>query len=290
MLLDLGAMYGPYIADGQYWRLFTAMFLHVGMMHLAFNCIGLFIFGQQVERFFGHYRFITIYVLAGLAGSVSSFVLNSVAVAAGASGAIFGVLGALVAYFVVHRDMLGEFGRQSLTGLLILAGVNLFIGLSMPGVDNFAHVGGFAAGFALALPLAPRYEPVFDLWGARVGLRDTNSVLKRWWVVPVAAAVLILGTVLGAGGGAQSPIAHLRQAEQHLDSGRHAQALDEVGKAISMEPTFAQSYMVKARIFADLGDYRSALSELGLAMRLGLDERDQEEAVRLMLEMRSRVR
>ena len=143
VLINFGAMYGPYIADGEYWRLFTAMFLHVGLTHLAFNGFSLFIFGQQVEKFYGPYRFTTIYILAGLAGSVASFTFNNISVGAGASGAIFGILGALVAFFVMHREMLGDFGRQSLTGPLVLAGINLVTGFLMLGVANFPLTGWF---------------------------------------------------------------------------------------------------------------------------------------------------
>ena len=290
VLLKFGAMYGPFIADGEYWRLFTAMFLHVGWQHLLFNGFGLFLFGQQVEKFYGPYRFVTIYVLAGLAGSVASFTLNDTTVGAGASGAIFGILGALVAFFVIHRDMLGDFGRQSLTGLLVLAGINLVIGFSMPNVDNFAHMGGFAAGFALALPLAPKYQPEHDSWGRLERLRDTNSILKQWWVIPVAVVVLALGTILGTGTIGENPFTHLRQAEQYLDDGDYTSALEEVANAIQMEPRLGESYLMRARILVDLGDYSAAVTELGLAVRLGLDSGDQQRAVALMIELRSRIR
>lgn len=289
VLLRFGAMYGPYIADGDYWRLFTAMFLHVGLTHLAFNGFGLFIFGQQVEKFYGPYRFGVIYILAGLAGSVASFALNDTAVGAGASGAIFGILGALVAFFVIHRDKLGEFGRQSLTGFLILAAINLFIGFSIPNVDNFAHMGGFAAGFALALPLAPKYRPVYDNWGQLGGLQDTNSILKQWWVIPVALIVLALATMLGAGSIGENIFTHVRQAERYLDGGEHELALDEIAKAIQMEPRLAESYLVSAKIYADLGNYRTALTEAGLAFRLGLNDDGQAEAVALMREARALI-
>ena len=289
VLLRFGAMYGPYIADGDYWRLFTAMFLHVGLTHLAFNGFGLFIFGQQVEKFYGPYRFGVIYILAGLAGSVASFALNDTAVGAGASGAIFGILGALVAFFVIHRDKLGELGRQSLTGFLILAGINLFIGFSIPNVDNFAHMGGFAAGFALTLPLAPKYRPVYDNWGQLGGLQDTNSILKQWWVIPVALIVLALATMLGAGSIGENIFTHVRQAERYLDDGEHELALDEIAKAIQMEPRLAESYLVSAKIYADLGNYRTALTEAGLAFRLGLNDDGQAEAVALMREARALI-
>ena len=83
VLLDFGAMSAPLIADGEYWRLFTAMFLHAGAMHILFNGLTLFIFGRIVERAYGHVRFALVYLLAGLFGSVASFSLNSTGVGAG---------------------------------------------------------------------------------------------------------------------------------------------------------------------------------------------------------------
>jgi Tfp pilus assembly protein PilF len=131
---------------------------------------------------------------------------------------------------------------------------------------------------------------VHDIWGRLVNLRDTNSILKQWWVIPVAVVVLVLGTMLGSGTIGENPFTHLRQAERYLDDGEHTSALDEVSKAIQIEPRLADSYLVRARILADLGDYPSALSELGLAVRLGLDDRDRAEVVALMIELRSRLR
>ena len=95
-LLQFGALFGPYVASGEYWRLFTSTFLHVGLMHLFFNGISLLIFGRIVEGVFGRLRFISIYVASGLLGSVFSFMFNTGSIGAGASGAIFGVLGSLV--------------------------------------------------------------------------------------------------------------------------------------------------------------------------------------------------
>ncbi len=293
VLLRFGAMFGPLIANGEYWRLFTAMFLHVGGMHLALNSIGLFILGVQVERLFGHYRFTAIYVLAGLAGSVASYAFNSVGVAAGASGAIFGILGALVAFFVVGRRVMGEMGRQTLTGLMVLLGINLLYGFASPGIDNFAHLGGFVAGFGLAAALAPRYRPEFNAFGAVAVTRDSNSLLKRWWVIPLSAGVLVLGTTLASAAISDNPItrsiSHLREAQRLLEDGDHSSALDEVDQAIAFDPFSGAQYLVRAKVWASLGDAQNALSDAGLAVRLGLDEGGRQEAVSLMLRLRSGV-
>ena len=100
-------------------------------------------------------RFALIYVLAGLAGSVASYNINSIAIGAGASGAIFGVLGALIAFLVANRDMLGKVGRQTLVAIAVLAAINIFFGFADSGVDNWAHLGGLAGDSRWAWPSLP---------------------------------------------------------------------------------------------------------------------------------------
>ena len=201
-LIELGAMKGSLIAGGEYWRLFTAMFLHFGWLHLALNCFGLYIFGQMIEGLYGRSRFIVIYTLAGLAGSVSSYAFNlSLApyhsVGIGASGAVLGLLGATVAFFIRNREMLGEMGRRTLAGLIIVAGINLAFGFMTPGVDNLAHIGGFVGGLALGLAFTPTYRMAVDPFGFGVAVVDDNSLLKRLWAIPVAVVVLAAGVWLG---------------------------------------------------------------------------------------------
>ncbi|MAF52720.1 MAG: hypothetical protein CL694_06875 [Chloroflexi bacterium] len=285
-LLRFGAMFGPNIVQGEYWRLFTAMFLHAGIMHLAFNSFGLLIFGMQVERFFGHARFTAVYVLAGLAGSAASFMFNSGGVAVGASGAIFGILGALVAFFVNHKDMLGEMGRQSLTGLLVLAGINLVVGISTPGIDNFAHVGGFGAGFALGMALGPHYRPIISFFIEVRQFSDENPFSARWWVVPVAVVLLVAATAVGSfTHPLGATIRHLNNAEQLLEDREPVLALGEVALAMNNSPGYAESYLVRGRVLADLGDRNGAINDLVWALRLDLHGDEREEALALLAQL-----
>lgn len=189
-LIDLGANYGPLIMQGQVWRLFTSMFLHIGLAHLAFNSFSLFIFGLEVERLYGRYRFLVVYLLAGLFGSLASFALNGWQVfSAGASGAIFGIIGMHLAFFVFYRHRLGEFGRQQRKRMLTLVALNLVLGYSgMVRVDNYAHLGGLLAGFVLGYGLVPRYK--IDLLASPRRIVDLASLLRRWWVPTLALVVL----------------------------------------------------------------------------------------------------
>ena len=288
VLLDFGALFGPFIADGQYWRLFTAMFLHVGLVHLLFNGFGLLIFGQLVERVFGHVRFAIIYVIAGLAGSVASYMFNSIAIGAGASGAIFGVLGALTAFFLVRRDVLGEMGRQNLMGLLVLAAINLLFGVVTPGIDNWAHMGGFVAGFAVGLAYAPQYQPVLGIFGGGYQVAETNPMLQRWWVLPLAVVALLAGTWLATSSMPETSLSYIRSAERLLEEESYEMALTEVEQAIRLDPFIGQAHFVRGKILAQLGDVGGARSELSGALRLGLDTEHRKEAVALLLALGAR--
>jgi rhomboid protease GluP len=196
VLVQFGANFGPRILQGETWRLLTSMFLHIGLAHLFFNAYALFIFGMEMERIYGPDRDITIYILAGLFGSLTSFASRGPQVlSAGASGAIFGVIGMNLAYFLIHRHTFGHFGRQRVMSTLIIIGVNLVFGFTVPGIDNLAHLGGLLAGFAIGYGLAPRYRLV-DEYTTTPRLIDTVSLLKRWWVLVLSVAILASGTSL----------------------------------------------------------------------------------------------
>jgi rhomboid protease GluP len=192
ILVQYGANYGPLILAGETWRLFTSMFLHIGLAHLFFNSYALFIFGLEMERLYGPDRYLTIYILSGLLGSLASFGLRGPTVfSAGASGAIFGVIGMNLAYFMLHRETFGQFGRQRMMNTLVIIGINLLFGFTVSGIDNYAHIGGLVAGFAMGYGLAPRYQ-VIDQYTLNPQVRDTVSLLKRWWV-PALAIVATAG-------------------------------------------------------------------------------------------------
>ena len=194
VLISFGANFGPLILAGETWRLFTSMFLHIGLMHLLFNSYALFIFGLEMERLYGPDRFITVYILSGLIGSLASFAFRGPTVfSAGASGAIFGIIGMNLAYFTIHRETFGQFGRQRMLNTLTIIGINLVFGFTVAGIDNFAHMGGLVAGFAMGYGLAPRYE-VIDEYTLSPRVIDKTSLLKRWWV-PTLAIVLLAGGV-----------------------------------------------------------------------------------------------
>jgi rhomboid protease GluP len=145
VLVRMGAMVPLLVAQGEYWRLFTAMFLHAGPIHLAFNTFALYLFGNLVEDSLGTARFLAVYLLAGLFASAASFALNPPGAAGvGASGAVFGLLGAWLAYNLRRRSL--SLAQANIRGALMLIGINLVLGLTIRGVDNVAHIGGLVAG------------------------------------------------------------------------------------------------------------------------------------------------
>ena len=290
VLLRFGAMFGPLIATGEYWRLFTAMFLHANLLHLFFNCFALFIFGRLVEGVYGHTRFTIIYVLAGLAGGVLSYMFNKTAIAVGASGAIFGILGALAAYFLANRDTLGEMGRRNLTGLITIAAINLGIGLVVPNLDNWAHFGGLAGGFVLGLALAPRYmyEFVETPLGVVRRIADQHPLGVRWLSIPVFI-VLLGGLVWYVGSDVsdaqQSQILVIR-AERLLQDGNAMGALEHADRAVELDLLSGQAFYTRGKIMARIGSTDRAKADLSASLRLpGLNQNQRQDAISLLVSL-----
>lgn len=161
-LLQYGANFAPLVKEGEYYRLFTSMFLHFGFEHLCYNMLVLIFLGDTLERVAGKVRYLVIYLGGGLAGNVVSCYLDfrreEYAISAGASGAIFAVIGALV-FLVVKKK--GDVAELSGRRLLLMAGLSILQGFTASRIDNSAHVGGFIAGFILAF-LIVRVQPKRD--------------------------------------------------------------------------------------------------------------------------------
>jgi rhomboid protease GluP len=140
----LGMKVNEFILQGQLWRLITPMFLHGQILHIGFNMYALIIFGSELERRFGHARFLLLYFLGSFGGNVLSFMISPNP-SLGASTSIFGLLGAEIVFFYQNRELFGSGARRALQNAITVAGINLLIGLS-PGIDNWGHLGGLLAG------------------------------------------------------------------------------------------------------------------------------------------------
>jgi len=149
-LIDWGTNFAPLTAAGEWWRLATAVFLHFGLVHLLFNTWALWVIGSLVERLFGHARFAAIYAVAGLVGGLASMAWNPLANSAGASGAIFGIIGAQLAFFMRGGHLIpAEVVRAQRNSTLGFIAYAVVFGFVVPGIDNAAHLGGLATGFGL---------------------------------------------------------------------------------------------------------------------------------------------
>ena len=192
--LDLFSLYGAKINDaiiqGQYWRLLTPMWLHGSILHIAFNMYALYIFGTNLERYYGHWRFLWLYMLGGYAGNVVSF-LMSPAISLGSSTAIFGLIAAQGVFLYKNRQLIRN-ARGMLMNTIIIAAVNLVLGTSS-GIDNWGHLGGLLGGLAYAWSAGPVWLVQTDLNGIRL-----VNQRSRQRVFVVAIAVFLLFSFIAA--------------------------------------------------------------------------------------------
>ena len=175
-ILNSGCVHGPSIRGGQYYRLLTGMFLHGSIMHLFFNAYALYVIGSQIENYFGRIKYLIIYLFSGLMGGLFSMTFGGNAASIGASGAIFGLMGALLYFGYHYRVYLGNVLKTQLIPLIIF---NLVLGFILTGVDNFAHIGGLIGGVLIA---------------KAVGVKDKSTTFDKvnGWIITTIFTLVIL--------------------------------------------------------------------------------------------------
>lgn len=146
VLVNLGAKYNPFIENGEVWRLLTCAFLHSGLIHIACNMYSLYIIGPQINQIYGAKKYFVIYIISCITSSFLSYLMSPYSISVGASGGIFGLMGALVAFAIIERH---KIEKRYLSSLLQIIIINLFIGLSIQNIDNFGHIGGLLGGFII---------------------------------------------------------------------------------------------------------------------------------------------
>jgi len=187
-IADWGANFGPQTMSGQWWRLVTSMFLHYGILHLGFNMWVLWDLGRLVERLVGNVGFVALYFVSGIAGSIASLAWNPVVVSAGASGAVFGVAGALLGLVAFRRDTVPTAVLKQLrNSMAAFVAYNVLYGLTTPEIDMAAHIGGLVAGFACGLILS---QPLSVEMIARRRVRNGVVVVVGAIGLPLAAFAL----------------------------------------------------------------------------------------------------
>ncbi|MGD0792577.1 MAG: rhomboid family intramembrane serine protease [Terriglobales bacterium] len=253
-LVHWGASFGPYTMAGQWWRLLSCVFVHIGIIHIALNMWCLWGLGRIAEAIYDHWTFGAVYLITGVSASVASLAWNADRVSAGASGAIFGIAGALIASFY-----LGEFSlpKAAVAGLLrsvvMFAGYNLVFGAMSGVTDNAAHVGGLVSGLilgALIAKVAPQHDDVVR----RVG-------------------VLFVGIVLVYGGAAwlhhsHAYVLHAAAGQRLLTENKTDQAIKELQTAVRQRPGYVPAHYELARAYWVKGDFASAEGEFKRVIEL----------------------
>lgn len=252
-LVDWGGNYGPRTLAGQWWRLFTCTFVHAGAIHLAFNMWALWNVGRLVERMVGNFAFLVLYLVSGLTGSLASVAWNPWVISVGASGAVFGVIGALLGFILAHRHAVPASVFQEIrNSILGLLGVNLVLGMSIPGIDMAAHVGGLGAGFVCGLIISPPWHRTTS------GRRLVRSV-----------AVVIVSTLAMIAASQFLPPAppDWLAAERHFSAVEHSavatynRAVERRRKNELSTPDFAD--LIEREILPEWKEARRRLEEIG---------------------------
>jgi rhomboid protease GluP len=247
VLVHFGANFGPYTLSGQWWRLLTYMFLHGGLMHIAFNMWCLWDLGALCESLYGRLTFAAIYLITGVAAGLASVGWNPGTLSVGASGAIFGLAGALIASFYLGEFSVPRVAIQGrLRSLLFFVGFNVLFGTLSPGIDNAAHAGGLISGLILGALIA------------RLAPQQDN---------PLRRAGILLFMVLIVGGGALG-IHQWRGSGMHF--GRSAmdarenidQMIRELQNKVKQSPQDASAHYALARAYFTKGQFSEGESEL----------------------------
>jgi rhomboid protease GluP len=248
-LMHWGANFGPLTMGGQWWRLLTSMFVHVGAIHLLVNMWGLWVLGRVGEYLYGNWRFVALYLLSGLGGSVASLARDPMVVSAGASGALFGVAGALVAtsLFGTGSSPL-RLTRHAVRSLVLVIAANLAFGFVYTRIDNGAHIGGLITGFLL---------------GAVISL-DFRSARQHWRVSPAMVLFPLAGVLIA---GSAGYVHHFRGPEINLDFGRQALQHGDAQAAIQQLQLVVESRPNNAAAHQSLGTAYALARQPSLAQK-----------------------
>jgi rhomboid protease GluP len=301
-VLGWGANYGPLTLDGQWWRLFTCMWLHGGLIHVGSNMYCFWDFGRIAERIFGRSRYLAIYLITGIGASLASLSWHPNTISVGASGAIFGVAGALFVTFFHKRLKLAPPVMSSmLRSIGIFIVINLVIGASISFIDNSAHVGGLVVGLLLGEVFVRLAGPGAEssLWkvvAASALLMASGFFVIRQKELPRALAIgsiqqVELGNLPEEKRLAQRALAmapdlpetHVALGELSLGQQKYPEALSEYQAALRLAPgdssLSARIQFINGAALASQGKYQEALPAFREAQRLDPDEKEYQQAL-----------
>jgi rhomboid protease GluP len=261
VLLDFGASFSPYFRRGEYWRLVMPMFLHVGWLHLLGNSYALFILGPILERVYGYGRFTLLYVAAGMGSSALSMSLSR-NVAAGASGAIFGIAGAMLVAGYLHRDVIPpRWGRAFGRGIIPFIVLTLILGFTERGIDKWGHVGGLLTGMVLAALIPP---PTHDLV-PQFGSEQPSQAIIALPVVVVALAMVATAQHYAA---SRAVTRLLREGDRFRAVHQDAKALECFQAAAQRLPRDEHPHEMMGALYLREQQFDNAIQEYSEAVRL----------------------
>ncbi|MGM7721127.1 rhomboid family intramembrane serine protease [Metabacillus sp. Hm71] len=283
-LIRFGAKFNPLIYEGEWWRLVTPIVLHIGFLHLLMNSFALYYIGPAVERAYGSLRFLFIYLVAGISGSVVSFAFSPF-LSAGASGAIFGCFGALL-YIGVQNPKV--FFRTMGSNLLVIIAINIAIGFAIPNIDNAGHIGGLIGGFLAALIVQlPKTKKIsLRLLGAmatiallggmiQYGLKDAKDQHSQYMALQgqeliqdekYDEAYSYLSEAVKTNNDSNDILFLLSVAEIELK--KYDQAKDHLKQIVANDDTYHQAHYNLSVLYANEGNISLALEQVNKALEL----------------------
>jgi membrane associated rhomboid family serine protease/tetratricopeptide (TPR) repeat protein len=255
-LLKWGADYGPLSLTTQPWRLLASNYLHGGFIHLALNMWCLWNLGALAERIFERWTYVLVYTGCGIAGSIASLWWHPTVVGVGASGAIFGLAGALIAALYLGKLPVPKSALQgTLRSLLTFAAYNLFFGTVAAGIDNSAHIGGLVAGLILGAALAPHL----------LSPPDVRNAWRRWVLIGMA---LVLFVAFAGVKKAKGNLTSLQAANDAFDRGEYDQAISALQNAVKRAPDDASAHAMLGASYLQKKQFDKAEASLTRALEL----------------------
>jgi membrane associated rhomboid family serine protease/tetratricopeptide (TPR) repeat protein len=271
VLLNFGASFGPYLRRGDYWRLVMPMFLHGGWLHILGNSYALYILGPILERVYGYGRYATIYVAAGIGGALLSMTASK-DVSVGASGAIFGIAGAMVVTGYIHRDAIPpRWGRAFGRGMIPFIVLVLASGLLEHGIDNWGHLGGLATGALLAFMIPP---PRLDISYGEVAEPPSQAIVA----FPLVVVIFAMAATAHHYRTIQAMDRLLAEGERFESAQQYDRQLQSIQQALRVAPHEEQPHEEMGTYYLAQKRYDQAIQEFQEAIRLsGGDDHAQLE-------------
>lgn len=295
-LIKFGAKFNPLILEGEWWRFITPIFIHIGFLHLMMNTLALFYISGIVERIFGSIRFFIIYILAGISGTVASFIFNT-HISAGASGAIFGCFGALLYFGYRHPNL---FFRTMGVNVFFILGLNLAFGFTVSGVDNAGHIGGLIGGFLaagmVALPKNKKLvqQLVFSLLiiaglggMLQYGFQKPHAMVDEPTTLLLAQQYIDEGKIKEANellkntslDFSQSASYHFILSYTEIMLENYVEAKDYLLKAVELKPYFHEAHYNLALVYIQLGNYTDASYHAEEAVKISPNNDEYKDLV-----------